>query len=229
MGHEGWAFSSSPLDIFSEFFGNTSPFAEFFGSDSGLSNNFAVTGTKQAEKAEAIEANLYCTLEELYYGCRKSQKVVRQRLESDGKTTSANERVFAVQVGKGWKAGTKITFPGEGDEAYNTPAGDIILALKEQPHPRFTRQGNDLHYTAKLSLNQALTGCTVEVQTLDRRVLPIAVSDIATPGGRQVVKGEGMPKAKNPKKRGNLVITYAIVFPTELSVQAKDSLRKILP
>ena len=53
-----------------------------------------------------------------------------------------------------------------------------MLVLKERPHPQFSRQGNDLVYAATITLAQALTGCIVNVTTLDRRTLPIPVSQI---------------------------------------------------
>lgn len=68
-----------------------------------------------------------------------------------------------VEVKPGWKAGTRITFPGKGDERPGRPADDVVFVLKEAPHPRFTRSGNDLHTTVKVPLVTALTGGSVQV------------------------------------------------------------------
>lgn len=46
-------------------------------------------------------------------------------------------------VRPGWKEGTKVTFNGKGDERPGQPADDLVLVIKQAPHPRFTRNGND--------------------------------------------------------------------------------------
>jgi DnaJ family protein B protein 4 len=55
------------------------------------------------------------------------------------------------------QAGTKVTFENEGDEYPGVIPADIIFVLEEKPHPYFVRQGNDLIYTAEITLLQVLT------------------------------------------------------------------------
>ena len=75
-------------------------------------------------------------------------------------------------------------------------AGDVVLVLKEKPHPTFQRTGtstqlhncpvlssllapgNDLVHTATISLSAALTGTTVTVTHLDKRVLSIPINEV---------------------------------------------------
>jgi len=71
----------------------------------------------------------------------------------------------------GWKNGTKITFEREGDERPGVIPADIVFILNTKPHPRFERDGDDLIYTANITLEEALTGAEVEVQTLDGRLI----------------------------------------------------------
>jgi DnaJ family protein B protein 4 len=52
-----------------------------------------------------------------------------------------------------------------GDQEPGRPADDLVFVVAEKPHPRFTRDGNDLHTSAKLSLLQALQGGGVQVCT----------------------------------------------------------------
>jgi DnaJ-class molecular chaperone len=56
--------------------------------------------------------------------------------------------------------------------------GDIIFIIDEKPHERFKRDGNDLHYTAKVGLAQALTGVVISIQTLDDRNLNFNFTDV---------------------------------------------------
>lgn len=61
-----------------------------------------------------------------------------------------------------------------------------MFIVKDKPHPRFRRDGVNLIHTAKVPLGRALTGCTVEIHTLDERILHIPINDI--------VKYVGLPQ-----------------------------------
>jgi hypothetical protein len=177
-----------------------------------------------------MQINLYVSLEELYSGASKSQKVVRSRLGMDGRTLQLEEKIFVIQVCAGWRELTRITFAKEGDESSQplSEAGDIVFLLRAKPHPRFTRRGNDIVFTARLTLLQALTGATLAIETLDRRIIPIGLSEIATPGGSKLVVGEGLPHPKTGVK-GNLVIEFDIAFPQQLTTEQKNELKRIMP
>ena len=57
------------------------------------------------------------------------------------------------------------------------PPFRYTFALREQPHPKFERKGNDLLYTKKITLTQALTGVKFAVTLLDGRSVDIDISD----------------------------------------------------
>lgn len=60
--------------------------------------------------------------------------------------------ILAIDVKPGWKAGTKITFPKEGDQTPNNIPADVVFVIKDKPHSVFTREGSDIRYKAKISL-----------------------------------------------------------------------------
>jgi DnaJ-class molecular chaperone len=128
-------------------------------------------------KPEAITRPLQCTLEELFTGCTKKVKITRARLQGDGRSVRPEEKVLEIVVRPGWKRGTTVTFEGEGDEAPGMPAPDVKFLIGEKAHERFEREGSDLVLHARLSLAEALCGTTMEVRTLDGRVLSVAVTE----------------------------------------------------
>jgi DnaJ-class molecular chaperone len=221
-----WTFNVNPDEHFREFFGSFSPFADFFNEDAGYASLFNAAGASGDTKVESQVINLYCSLEELYLGCTKKQKVVTQKLGTDGASTAPSEKILTVEVSAGWREGTKITFTCEGDEAEDMETGDVVFILREKPHPRFTRSKNDLNYSANLTLSQALTGVTINIPTLDGRTLPIAINQIVTPGSSKRVAGEGMPIPKGGC--GNLNISFNVSFPDELSEDQKSSIKDAL-
>jgi len=224
-----WAFTENPETLFADFFGSFSPFADFFNSESGINNLFADTGVKQGPKCDAQVLDLYCSLEELYSGCTKKVKIVRQRLKADGCTKQAEERVMSVDINPGWREGTKITFTNEGDEEQKRETGDVVFVLKEREHSSFRRVKDDLYFTANINLVEALTGTSCEVATLDGRKLPVAITEIVKPGLTKVLSGEGMPTPRDASKKGNLIIDFNVTYPDMLTESQKIAMREILP
>lgn len=53
-------------------------------------------------------------------------------MNEDGHTSSIREKILTITVKKGWKPGTKITFPEEGDQGPNNVPGKIQSPYKIQ-------------------------------------------------------------------------------------------------
>ncbi|KAJ3315362.1 DnaJ sub B member 13 [Blyttiomyces sp. JEL0837] len=197
----GYAYHGNPEETFAQFFGGKNPFADFFavltedlpsptttqspfpskfGQKFGGMHGMNHTNAALSPPAQDpnVEKDLELTLEELYNGTVKKVKMIRKILGDDGVTTVEDEKVFVIDVCKGWKEGTKIRFPGEGDQGPNKLPADIIFIVREQKHDRFVRRGNDLIYNSRITLGKALTGNIVTVETLDGRTLQIPVNDV---------------------------------------------------
>ena len=56
-----------------------------------------------------------------------------------------------------------------------------MFTIAESPHPVFKREGNDLVYTARLPLADALSGTTVNFTHLDGRPVSVPVQEVSTP------------------------------------------------
>jgi DnaJ family protein B protein 4 len=176
----------------------------------------------QPQQAEAVQTPLHCSLEELYNGATKKMRINRKRLGADGHSTYDDVKILEINVKPGWKAGTKITFPKEGDEKPGVIPGDIIFVVTPKPHPRFKRTGNDLTYKHRITLKQALTGFTMEIETLDHRKLRIPINKIASSDYVHKIPNEGMPISKGgSSSKGNLYVEFVVTFPHRLTEQQK--------
>nr|KYP51860.1 DnaJ isogeny subfamily B member 4 [Cajanus cajan] len=201
------AFRFNPRNannIFAEVFGCSSPFG---GTGMGHMNQ----GPRR--KAPSIENALLCSLEELYKGTTRKMKISREVTLASGRTFPVEE-ILNIEIHPGWKKGTKITFPEKGNQQPNVIAADLVFIIDEKPHSVFTRDGNDLVVTQKISLREAeaLTGYTIQLTTLDGRDLNIAINNVTDPDYEEVITGEGMPISKDPSKKGNLRIKFNIKF-----------------
>ncbi|KAK7478916.1 hypothetical protein BaRGS_00029897 [Batillaria attramentaria] len=227
---QGYTFHGDPDKVFRDFFGGDNPFQEFYDRvDGDLSMGFGGLHGRGAKKQDPpIERDLFLSLEEVYHGCTKKMKISRRVMNEDGHTSSIRDKILTITVKKGWKPGTKITFPKEGDQGPNNVPADIVFIVKDKPHPRFKREGLNLIHTAKVPLGQALTGCTVDITTLDERILHIPINDIVKPGYKKIVPTEGMPLSSDPTQKGDLIIDFNIEFPRSLTPEKKDLCRKAL-
>lgn len=138
------------------------------------------------------------------------------------------EELLTIDIKPGWKKGTKITFPEKGNEQPNVVPADLVFIIDEKPHSVFTREGNDLVVTQKVTLAEALTGYTAHITTLDGRRLTIPINNVINPDYEEVVPREGMPLPKDPSRRGNLRIKFKLKFPTRLTADQKSGIKKLL-
>lgn len=233
MGGFSYRFTGDPNDIFSRFFKDSFHRSNSFGESpfedsSGFAGLFGPRMGHARPEAHARPAvfDLNCSLEDLFAGVTKRMKIQRKSTTMEREA----EAVLEVVVRPGWKAGTKVTFSGEGDEVGSTGrAQDVVFVIREKKHTHFTREGSNLLFHTQIPLVDALTGCKVDVPTLDNRVLRVNVRDLVNPSYAKIVKNEGMPSSKARDVKGDLIITFDIVFPKDLDDAAKEAIKGVMP
>ncbi|XP_037726151.1 dnaJ protein homolog 1 [Drosophila subpulchrella] len=172
-------------------------------------------------KNSTVEHVLLITLEDILKGCIKRLEISQRRISFTGRAIQES-KMLNVEIRPGWKAGTRITFPGEGDEVPNRRPGDVVFVLREKPHHYFRREGCDLLYTAKISLRQALSGLHFLVPTLQGGILPVNITDdIITADTVRRFPGQGLPHQVNGSRRGDLIVNFVIDFPETVPEEVK--------
>lgn len=240
-GFSGAGGFQDPNEVFAKFFGTDNPFSVFssmgFEEDAGGPSSFRTVfssmggpmsgmrggAARGPRKAPPVKQQLPVSLEDLFTGTTKRLRVTRKL--ANGTTA---DKVLEVPVKAGWKKGTTITFEKEGDEAPGVIPADIVFVIGEKPHPRFEREGNDLVHTARITLKQALCDHTLTLATLDGRTLSIPCNEVLSPSTVKRVAGEGMPISKGPGGKGDLVLKFAITFPTHLDTATRAQLASLL-
>ncbi|CCD23921.1 type II HSP40 co-chaperone SIS1 NDAI_0C02610 [Naumovozyma dairenensis CBS 421] len=193
------------------------------GGMGGMPGGFrSATGASQRPEEEVVTVNLPVSLEDLFTGKKKSFKIGRK-----GPGGSQEKKQIDIQLKRGWKAGTKITYKNEGD--FNPRTGGrktLQFVLQEKAHPLFKRDGENLLYTVPLSFQESLLGFSKTVQTIDGRSLSLSRTQPIQPTETTTYPGQGMPNPKNPNQRGDLIITYKIDYPISLSDAQRQAIQQ---
>ena len=111
-------------------------------------------------KPEPTVHTIGVTLAEMFTGCTKKLKLTRTR---GGKS---DDKIIEIEVRPGWKAGTKLTYADEGDQAPNGLYSDVIFVIAEKPNDTYTRNNNDLIIKVPITISDALCGINQNIYTI---------------------------------------------------------------
>ena len=177
------------------------------GLAGGAAGATGATGTARAPATKpAHEATAEITLDEAYHGTTRLVEVEGKRLE--------------ITIPPGADTGTKIRLSGRAPGG-----GDLYVVIRQLADPRFIRRGADLDRELPLTLEEALLGAEVQVETLKGRVL------LKIPAGTQQgrtfrLTGRGMPRFK-ASGHGDLFVRARVVLPTGLSDDASAAAKAL--
>lgn len=189
----------------------------FGGMDSHGYSGFH--GARQGFKGQNLVYELPMSLEELY---KTTSKTITY--EIDGR----QERI-SIKVPAGMTGGQKLRLHGKGQPGLNGgPPGDLYIQIKELPHPVFKREGHNLVLKKKIRFSQAVLGATVEVVSLDGKVLNLRIPPGTQDRAKFRLKGYGMPKYGTSGK-GDAYVEIRIDVPktpSESQIQLVNTLHE---
>lgn len=156
--------------------------------------------------------------------------------ECSGDGRIRSRRTLTVKIPAGVDSGTRVQLTGEGEVGPGGgPAGDLYVELDVQPHPRFTRHGNDLHCTVTVPMTAAALGGSLTLPTLEadlgdeaadvQRGFDLEIRPGTQSGTEMLERERGVPGLRGG--RGNLVVTVVVETPTRLDTRQKELLREL--
>jgi len=191
------------------------------GSQGNFSNFGNFQNPQEETKQPDLVIELPCTLEQLYTGCVRKMKIQRKV------NGQPNDNIISIEVKPGWKDGTKITFPGEGDIIPGKKPQDVVFIIREAKHQVFTREKDDLVVKTPITLRQALCGFAINQAGIDGEQLKLVVKDVVQPGSERRLAGKGMKRKDGG--RGDLIFRFDIKFPSQVTPEMKEGLKRYLP
>jgi molecular chaperone DnaJ len=146
--------------------------------------------------------------------------------ECVGEGRVRSRRTMKVKIPAGVDTGTRIQLSGEGEVGPGGgPPGDLYVEIVEEPHPHFTRQGDDLHCTVTLPMSAAALGTSVEIETLDG-TYTLEIKPGTQSGRLERIGARGIPHLR-ASGRGDLIVHIDVLTPTKLDEEQKNLLREL--
>lgn len=152
---------------------------------------------------------------------------LREAAETHKRSLTVNGKTIRITVPAGVSNGQEIKLKGYGGPGINNgPSGDLYITFVIGEDPGFKRVGNDLYATEEIDLYTAVLGGTIFVNTLTGKV-KLTVKPETQNGTKVKLKGKGFPVYKKEGEFGDLIITYQVKIPTNLSEDQKELFRKL--
>ncbi len=176
-------------DIFSDLFSGGFGARTGPGGRGGARMNIRGADVSYSATADFIEAAL---------GAKKRLTL------TDGKTLD-------VTIPPGTEDGQTLRLKGQGLPGMGSgAAGDAFIEVRVEPHPLFTRQGNDIHLELPVSLPEAVLGGSINVPTIDGTV-SLKVPAGSNTGTVLRLRGKGVPRGKG--ERGDQYVKLKVALP----------------
>ncbi|MBI6116362.1 DnaJ C-terminal domain-containing protein [Salegentibacter maritimus] len=202
--HGSYSYSGNfDEDTFSDFF------EEMFGSrarahGSGRGHHF---------KGQDFNAELQLKISDVY--------------TSHKQTLSVNGKSIRLTIPAGVENGQTIKIKGHGGPGVQGgPKGDLYITFNIINNTKFKREKEHLFSQVDLDLYTALLGGEITVDTFNGKV-KLKVKPETQTGTKVKLKGKGFPKYKKENQFGDLIITYNVKMPDNLSTREKELFKEL--
>ena len=184
-----------------------SDFSDFFESMFGGSAGGS-RGRQARYRGEDYNAEIHLNLIDAY--------------ETHKQTLSVNGKNIRITIPAGIENGQIIKIPGHGGPGTNGgPNGDLYIEFSIANHSLFKRLGNNLYANIDLDIYTAVLGGEITIDTLNGQV-KLKVKPETQNGSKVKLKGKGFPVYKMDGQFGDLLLTYIVKIPTNLTEKQKE-------
>ena len=135
-------------------------------------------------------------------------------------------RKVSVNIPAGIDSGMRLRMEGYGEAGdLGAPNGDLYIEVYVVSNPKFDREGDNLVTQYEITPAQAVLGCEVEIETIDRKKVSLKIPAGINYGTRLRIQGEGVRRRGN---YGSLLVRIVIATPKKISGKERELYEKIL-
>jgi molecular chaperone DnaJ len=140
-----------------------------------------------------------------------------------GSGRAASTRTLQARIPSGVRDGMRIRLKGKGAPGERGgPAGDLYVVVHVKAHPIFGREGDNLTVTVPVTFPEAVLGAEIKVPVLGGLPVTVKLPSGSANGRTMRVRGKGAPVRDGG--RGDLLVTFEVAVPVNLSEEAKAAL-----
>lgn len=228
----GGGSGPNPFDVFSEIFGQNSPFGEMngfppgvhvrMGGMGGMGGPFGFQQANFVKKTRDTVIKLEIPLSEIYTGCSRDVKVKRN---IEGKN---EEITMKITIPSGCENGIKMVKKAAGNKQKDFEPGDVIIVILHKNHDIFNLSDNHIVMLKSISFGSSLIGIKFSVQHISGETITINIDGPIEDGDLRVIKGKGVPNMKNGII-GDFVIKFQVEKHYSLTKEQKKKIADIFP
>lgn len=162
--------------------------------------------------------------------CNGSGNIIKNPCpHCNGNGIVETENKIEVEIPKGVTEGMQINMNGMGHAPLkmNGIYGDLLIAIVEEEHERFNRDGNDIYFDLDVNVVDAILGCEKTVETIDGKKLNTKIKSCVEDGTMVRFGGKGLPIFGQNGKYGNMIGIVNIKMPKKLNNDEKALLNEL--
>merc|ERR1711874_358461 len=232
---QGYSYSyhGDPRATFSQFFGGSNPFASFFSaSPGGMGGSSGFGGVHGTEGMDIDIEELIGGLGNKNMGGQFGRPsnfgsyggVPSKQAKVQDATIEKEIPVTLEEISKGAEKKMKISRKVHHDDGRIT-SEDKVLKVNVKPG---WKSGTKVTFSHKIPLREALCGSVIQVPTLEGKKVGLNCPDVIKPTTTKRLQGYGLPFPKEPSRRGDLIVSFDVLFPDNLSTNSKRTLYEAL-
>jgi len=196
-------------------------FDMFFGSGGGGRRR----RPRGPRRGADLQMHVRLTFQEAVFGAKKDLHVRYEAVDRETGQVKLKERDVVVETPPGIDNGMNLRLAGKGAEGDpGAPAGNLLVQVIVDSDDYFTRDGDDVHTVAEMSLTQAVLGGSVDVRTLNGEV-EVKIPKGCQPDAKLMLRGKGIPRLHGGGK-GNHIVHLKLVIPKQITPRQEELLRE---
>ena len=140
--------------------------------------------------------------------------------------------VICFDIPKGAHSGISLAISNKGNERIDGSRGDVVIKIIEPENKNYKRgfknDPSNITYELDITLAESICGFTKTLKDFDGSEFKIYNKKPINNGHMFLVKKKGLPKMKNPSKRGYLIIYINVILPKSIDYGFKKIIWKSL-
>ncbi|WP_221584273.1 molecular chaperone DnaJ [Microbacterium sp. G2-8] len=137
-----------------------------------------------------------------------------------------SRRSVGLDIPAGVETGLRLQLPGSGEVGpAGGPNGDLYVEIHVEPHPVFSREGDDLLAALEVSMTDAILGTTTAIEGLDGTV-DLEVRPGVQSGDVLKIADRGVTGLRS-SKRGDLKVAVQVVTPTKVDGKTRQLVEEL--